>query len=249
MEDVVEDNAQDVPVAEEESVEAPQESPEKPIEAPQEDLPVYVKERLGRQEKRHQKQIRGLQDQLQGLQSHILASQQGQAQSEGNGMEPLSEDERIHRAVSMALSHKDQLDRRAKEEERQKHVVKQYHRLQEDLDNAAQKYDDFDEVVRGQDAPYTEAMRDASLLLPNAADVLYKLGKNPNELRRISELHPLEQAREMMKLSIALHSGSSKAQEPHKVLSPIKSSPVSSTGINDKTPISDLRKLLKNDWK
>lgn len=217
--------------------------------------PIYVQKRLKQQERAHKREMRELQQQMASMQSQMQPQQpnysQQMPQNPYSGFEPGSEDERIHRAVSMALQHKDQQERQAKEAERMAHVQKQYQALQENLDSASEHYDDFDEVVRHGDAPYSEAMRDAALLIPNAADVLYKLGKNKDELKRISALHPLEQAKEMVKLSIALTQGEgSKGRQVPKTLGQVKSNPVTnSQAITDKTPVSEIRRRLKAGWK
>ena len=59
-------------------------------------------------------------------------------------------DEAIHKAVSFALQHKDMEERKAREAESQHHIAKQYQELNKHLDSTADKYDDFDEVVRGE---------------------------------------------------------------------------------------------------
>ena len=214
---------------------------------PHEDLPKYAKERLGRQEKRHKKEMRDIQTQLAQLQAHIQNQQP--SIPEQYEAHPMNDDERIQRAVAAALRAKEDQERQAREAEKMAHVRKQYQALDEHLDNASGNYDDFDDVVRSHDAPFTEAMRDAALLLPNAADVLYKLGKNKDELKRISTLHPLDQAKEMVKLSHALIAGNGNKQSARPI-GQIKSNPVTSRGaINENTSVSELRQRMKAGWK
>jgi hypothetical protein len=125
------------------------------------------------------------------------------------------------------------------------------------LDKMSDKYDDFDEVVKGEDAPFTTHMATAAMLLPrtgagSAGEVLYKLGKNPEELKRIANLHPLDQASEMVKLSHALISGGEQkgSSNPSRPLGNIKSNPVTnSRDVTDKTPVSELRRRMKTGWK
>lgn len=219
------------------------------------DLPRYAKERLGRQEKRHQREIRDLRTQIESMNSR-LSTPQTQDQSPpmnpytNQAIQPGSMDEQIHKAVSFALNARDEHERKAKDAERVAHVHKQYQGLQDHLDRASSKYDDFDDVVRAPDAPYTDTMRDTSLLLPNAADVLYKLGKNKDELKRIAQLHPLDQAKEMVKLSVALMGGNDDKQvSAPRPIGQIKSNPVTSQTITEKTPIGDLRARMKAGWK
>jgi hypothetical protein len=92
-------------------------------------------------------------------------------------------------------------------------------------------------------------VRDALLLVENPAEVAYRLGKNKDELHRISKLHPLDQAREVNKLSFSLMGGNNgKASSPTKSnpLGTIRTNPVnSSSAITDKTPPSAIRARMK----
>jgi hypothetical protein len=228
-----------------------QDGAEDQASAAKESDPYSVKKRLGMQEKRHKKELRALQEQMMQMQAQ-MAPQQQQASYE----QPMDQsyghpDDTIQRAVRMALQAKDDQERQAKDSEKVAHVHRQYQALQDKLDNASDKYDDFDDVVRHPNVPYTEAMRDAALIIDNPEDVLYKLGKNPEELSRISKLHPLDQAREMYKLSVALMNGGSKASSvPPAQLGQIKSNPVAnSNAITDRTPVSELRRRMKAGWK
>lgn len=82
-----------------------------------------------------------------------------------------------------------------------------------------EKYDDFDEVV-GQitpDLPFTAAIFEAE----NGADVAYYLGKHPKEAKRIAELSPLSQIREIGKLEAKLLAEPAKPKAPSKAPAPI----------------------------
>ena len=223
-----------------------------PVKDTADELPAFAKERLGRQEKRHKRELRELRQQMQQLmqtQNACMANNNAyspQPNPQGNG----EMDDQIQRAVAAALRAKEDQERQGKEAEKAAHVHKQYQNLQDHLDSAADKYDDFDEVVRGDNVPFTSAMRDAALLLDNPGDVLYKLGKNKPELERIAKLHPLDQAREMVKLSTALMSGSGKQGSAPRTIGQIKNSPVPSPGINDNTPAAEIRARMKSgNWK
>jgi hypothetical protein len=132
------------------------------------------------------------------------------------------------------------------------HVYRQYENLDSDLNKGADKYEDFDDVVRGNDSPFTSAMRDAALMIPNPAEVLYKLGKDKDALRRISQLHPLEQAKEIVKLSHALVAGGGNngGVKGAKTIGQIKNNPISTTSITENTPTSEIRRRMKSgEWK
>lgn len=160
--------------------------------------------------------------------------------------------EHIHRAVNQVLAHKEMQEQKVKQAQEAQHIDKQYQDLHHHLDSVADKYDDFDDVVRGPDAPFSKHMRDASLFLPqtgsgSAGEVLYKLGKNKPELERISKLHPIDQARELNRLSHALANGSgSESASLTRPMGNIKSNPVNSShAINDKTSPAEIRARMK----
>ena len=178
--------------------------------------PYGVKKRLGMQAKKHAREMRQMQDQLAQMQQALTnpnqtgfhQEPQNSFQSPGQPGNPgMDQQEMIRQAVAHALQAKEQEEQRAKQMAAQQHLSSQYDKLKEDLDKGYDKYDDFDEVVKSDKTPYTSHIRDALLLVDNPADVAYKLGKNPAELSRISQLHPLDQAREVNKLSFALMGG------------------------------------------
>jgi len=227
------------------------------------DDPYSVKKRLGMQAKRHQREMRVMQEQLMRMQSQMGQGKElppfsdsptNPYNSPGQPSPPSgSEEERIQKAVRYALQAKDAEAEQAKHAERQAHVQKQYMRLNDEFDKAGDKYEDFDDVVRG-DAPFTAAIRDALLFIDNPAEVAYKLGKNRSELSRISELHPLDQAREVNKLSFALmggNNGKSSSAPRANPMNAIKANPVNnSSAVTDKTPPSVIRARMKaGTWK
>jgi hypothetical protein len=214
--------------------------------------PLYVQKRLKQQKRSHDREIRELHARMAEMQSQLqpnqsMQPQQGPYEAGTNG----GIDDAIHKAVSYALQHKEMEERKARENVQKQHIVKQYQELNKHLDSTANKYDDFDDVVRSDDSPYTTSMRDAALMLPkkgpgSAGEVLYKLGKNPEELSRIAKLHPLDQASELVALSHALISGGENKQIQPRSLGQIKSNPVvNSVGITEKTPVSDIRERMK----
>lgn len=228
-----------------------------------EDDPISVKKRLGMQAKKHQREIRALHDRLSQMQSmmssdsanpHASNYQSDPYSSPGQPISPgANEEERIQRAVRMALGMKEHEERQAQEAQRHAHVQKQYERLNNEFDRASDKYEDFDDVVRGEDIPFTPHVRDALLLVENPAEVAYRLGKNRSELERISKLHPLDQAREVNKLSFSLMGGNNGKTSSSKPapLGTVRANPAhSSQAITDKTPASAIRARMKaGTWK
>lgn len=216
--------------------------------------PLYVQKRLKQQKRAHDREMREMQARMDEMQSRFgqpnsyYQPQQSPHDSlpAGSGM-----DDAIHKAVSIALQQKEMEERKAREMQAQQHIARQYGELDRHLDSTADKYDDFDDVVRNGNSPFTAAMRDIALTLPkkgpgSAGEVLYRLGKNPEELSRIARLHPLDQASELVALSHALISGGEQKQAQPRPLGQIKSNPVvNSVGVTEKTPISDIRDRMK----
>jgi len=212
--------------------------------------PLYVQKRLKQQKRAHEREIRDLHARMAEMQSNMQNSatnQEANPYNSGNG----DIDEAIHKAVSFALRHKEMEEGKAREAKSQQHIAKQYQELNKHLDNTADKYDDFDDVVRSDSVPFTASMRDAALMLPkkgpgSAGEVLYRLGKSPEELSRISQLHPVDQAAELVALSHALISGGEQKGSAPRPLGQIKANPVvNSAGITEKTSPSAIRALMK----
>ena len=211
----------------------------------------------GKQAKKHQKALRMMQDRIDRLEAHL--SNQGQPMME-NAMQPEMEQanpNNISDIVAAALRAQKALELKQQEEAQaaanRAHISKKYQDMNRDLERAGDKYEDFEDIVLSPDAPFTNAMRDATLMLPSdsRADVLYKLGKNREELQRISKLHPVDQAQEVVKLYLAMMSNDGKGAEAPTIrpMGNIKTNPVSSHAITEKTSVSDLRKRMKAGWK
>ncbi len=221
-----------------------------------------VQKRVHALKRNHRKEIRELHDRI----SHMEAMRGGDSANPGQQIhhnpydspgQPtppgMNEDERIQHAVRLALGMKEHEEKQAKNAEMQTHVHKQYQRLNDEFDHASDKYDDFDDVVRGSDVPFTPHVRDALLLVENPAEVAYRLGKNRSELERISKLHPLDQAREVNKLSFSLmgNHGKPTANQKTTPMGGIRQNPVSSsTAVTGKTPPGEIRRRMKaGTWK
>lgn len=245
-----------------------QEEPEMEAEVSEQDQPdnqgsqmsLSVQKRLKAQKRAHEREVRGLHARIGDLESRMS---QPMHQSQDQSINPYSApqggniDESIQKAVSFALQHKDMEERKARDAQQAAHVQRQYQDFQRHLDSAGDKYDDFHDVVFGDHTPYSASMRDYAVTLPrtgagSAAEVLYKLGKNPQELERIARLHPIDQASEMSRLSHALMSGGeNKSSQQSRPLGQIKSNPVNTShAVTEKTPIGSIRERMKaGNWK
>lgn len=222
---------------------------------------LNVQKRLKAQKRAHEREVRDLHARIGDLESRMVQPNMPQNQPVnsypvGNGAPG---DEQIHKAVSYALQHRDMEERKARDAQSQAHVQRQYGELQKHLDGMNDKYDDFHDVVYGAGTPYTTHMRDYAMTLPksgagSAGEVLYKLGHpdNREEFDRIRNLHPLDQASEMAKLSHSLMRGGEKSSNAvsKSPLGNIKNTPITnSREVTDKTPVSELRARMKSNWK
>lgn len=219
---------------------------------------LSIQKRLKQQQRAHDRQLRELRGEMASMREHASsAANANTGQRPTNpyippGSAPEGVDENIHKAVAYALNHRDMQEQKGKEAESQQHVARSYQELNNHLDSMGDKHEDFDDVVRG-DAPFTSHMRDAALMLPkkgagSAGEVLYKLGKDKELLKRLGKLHPLDQAAEMIKLSHGLIGGDEKPRSSaeHNAMGNIKNNPVTnSVGITEKTSPGDIRRRMK----
>jgi hypothetical protein len=215
--------------------------------------PLYVQKRLKQQSRQHEREMRELQAQMAAMHAHMSQGQQG-TMNNSNGA--VAGDDPIQKAVQFALQQRDLQEQQKQQAESQAHVQRQRSELVNHLDSMEDKYDDFRERVFNRDLPITPTMSDYAITLPrkgagSAGEVLYHLAKNPDELKRISKLHPLDQASEMAKLSHALISGGSgeskSDQSSRAPIGNIKSMPHAvSGGITDKTSPSQIRAMMKS---
>lgn len=227
-------------------------------EGSQPDLTLSVQKRLKAQRRAHERETRALNARIGELESRMSQPNNYSHDQTSNPYDAGNSgiDEQIHKAVSFALRAKDDEERKVREAQSAAHVQRQYQDFSKHLDSLGEKYDDFHDTVYG-DSPYTETMRDYALTLPrngagSAGEVLYKLGKNPEELNRIAKLHPLDQTRELAKLSHALIKGEEKGvPSSNRPLGQIKSNPVSNShAVTEKTPVSSIRERMKSgSWK
>ncbi len=96
---------------------------------------------------------------------------------------------------------------------------------------ARDKYDDFEQVAYNPAVPVSQVMAEAVMADELGPEILYHLGSNPSEARRIAQLSPVQQAREIGKLSAKLA-----AAPPAKTISsaPAPITPVSARNVAPK---------------
>lgn len=87
------------------------------------------------------------------------------------------------------------------------------------VEDARDKYDDFDEVAQNPDLPVTQAMAQAIQESENGADVAYHLGSHPKLSREIASLSPVQAV-------IRIGQISQKLQEPARPKTTAASPPI-----------------------
>lgn len=196
-------------------------------------MPDYMKQHFRRLEKKIKKENRELQDELmqtkQQLNSYnelFTATYANAYQGQETQAEPQDEVE------AKALKIWKQQDAKQKAESENRYVAQQQAQLlsefKQTLDEACERYDDFEEVVFDKRVPISQSIAEAAQYLPNAADALYSLAKNPAELKRISALGVRQQIKAVAAYAFSL----AKSQPNTNVTKAPK--PVSNSQVKDK---------------
>jgi len=114
------------------------------------------------------------------------------------------------------------LDERKKEKAKEPEKKEDPDEEHEEIFKAGREaYEDFEEIVRNPKLELSETMFLAALESDSTHEILYHLGKNPEESARIFALSPVQQAREIGKLEMALAKEEPPTQEekePEKVV-------------------------------
>ncbi len=84
--------------------------------------------------------------------------------------------------------------------ERERETAKQNDSFEERAEKVAEKYPDFDAVVKNPSLPISDSMAEYIRLSDQGPDVAYHLGKNPGEAARIAQLTPVAAARELARI-------------------------------------------------
>jgi hypothetical protein len=93
------------------------------------------------------------------------------------------------------------------------------------IQNGAEKYEDFVDVVTADNVKITEVMASALLEIDDTdlqVDAAYFLGNNPKEAARIAKLPPVRQVAEVAKLEMKLSTKAKPAKRPSAAPEPIK---------------------------
>ena len=158
---------------------------EKPAEPPkvftQEELDEKVGKRLAREERKWQRE-------LAALRAEIAAKAQPATPPAAEATEPQATD-------PWALA--EQIAEQREAAKRKAEIDATYREREEDV---REKYADFEQVAYNPALPITQAMAETIHESDIGPEIAYYLGSNPTEAKRISQLSPLAQAKELGKI-------------------------------------------------
>lgn len=108
-------------------------------------------------------------------------------------------------------------DTKATEEIHERESVEEvYSEIDDLIENGNKIYSDFEKVVRDNDLKLSMDMLEASLDCDDPVQVLYYLGKNPDEAERIFGLRPAKMVREINAIEAQLKKEKSDAEEAER---------------------------------
>lgn len=156
------------------------------------DTPDYMKKHFRRFEKKIKQENRELNDRLAVAQHQL--NQYGELfqstyANAYQGQLPEEPKDEVEARVLDIIKRRDtqaEEQRRAAAQKRQEQEM--LDALTSTLDQGAEVYDDFEDVVHDRSLPLSKDIAIAATFLPNGADVLYSLAKNRDELNRINSI-------------------------------------------------------------
>lgn len=164
-------------------------------------LPKPVKERIGKQQHR----LKKVQRENEELKRVLTAQQQSRPQNHyQNSNAEYAQQDAVPDIETMLESVAERVIERKAIQQKQNHLHQDRQRFESQLEQAALKYDDFEEAREMVNEH--EAILAGAQLSPygNGPDVIRYLHKNAEEFERISRLPPLEQTRAVLKLGTDL---------------------------------------------
>ena len=121
--------------------------------------------------------------------------------------------------------------------------------FQERLEEAKEKYADFDQVAYNPNLPITDAMAETIRASEIGPELAYHLGSNPKEAERIAKLPPFLQAKEIGRIEAKLA-----AEPPVKKTTsapdPIRpvTARVTNSGVTDTTDPRSTKTMSDSEW-
>lgn len=217
---------------------------------------------LRKQNKKMRDQLRRLEHEMAMMRQQYQAPQaQAPTMSQdfvdpvtGEPLDESSVEGQVFKALNKVALVNQQKEAKQKAYLEQQRVMQMEAELYEKLDEASEKYPDFDEVVRADDVPITPVMKSFAHMLPNPAETFYAIAKDKTELMKLAKSPPEEQVRKMVEVSARILSKTQNGarKTPAKTITPLRNNPAArpaSSVISDKSSVSDIRARIKNGWK
>lgn len=134
--------------------------------------------------------------------------------------------------TNKVLAEKEAKETKEAEEAENREVFESYN---ERVKAAAEKYEDFEEVVGNRNIKIPQVVQLAVMEMENGPDVAYWLGKNPEEAAKLVEMRPLSAVRAIERIAAKLGTPEKKEEKKgSNAPPPIK--PVAGSAKSDKKP-------------
>lgn len=135
-----------------------------------------------------------------------------------------------------------------RERESQRHQSQVDSAYEDRVEEAKGRYDDFEQVAYNPNLRITPAMAETIKASESGPDVAYYLGLNPKEADRISQLHPLQQAKEIGKIEakLAAEPPVKKSSSAPAPITPVK--PGGGSQSFDTTDPRSIKSMSTSEW-
>lgn len=149
-------------------------------------------------------------------------------------------------AEALAVQKAQELVARQKEHAENAATLESYHEREEEARN---KYDDFEQVAYNPKIPITDTMADAIRSSDVGPDIAYHLGMTPSEAKRIAQLPPIQQAREIGKIEAKLAAAPvvKKSTSAPAPITPVNASTKGSPSYDTTDPRS-VKSMSTSEW-
>lgn len=216
----------------------------------QKDMDEAIQKRLARESRKLERQIRAemenkvLREQLANIQSPKSEQQNGEPKPE----QFKTYEEYLDKLTDWKVEKRMEAISRQTAEQRQIQAQQSHEgKIRENLSKAADKYEDFEEVISNPTLPITIAMRDAIGESEIGGDIAYYLGINIKEAESIANMSPVAQIKAIDRLEQKL-----KDKPPVRMSNaPAPISPVTAKGgarTMDTTDPRSIKDMSTSEW-
>lgn len=201
----------------------------------QEELDAIVGKRLAREQRKWEREQAQRQAELDARRAMPV-----------NPPAPDDFDNAARYAEALAEQKAQEMLRQRDAAQQQAKLLETYHEKEED---ARGRYDDFEQVAYNPNLPVTDVMAQSIQASDVGPDIIYWLGTNPKESKRISDLPPILQAKEIGKIEAKLAADPpvKKTSTAPAPIAPVTARSTSSPAYDTTDPRS-LKTMSTSDW-